>query len=136
MDAFDPRDRELCPDGACIGLIGADGRCKECGTVSPNAVADPRHQGMQPGAAPDAELADEDEDDDDYEEYDGCPDDDCPGEIGADGRCMECGKEAPADSGPDDFEARQLCSDDACIGLIGISGRCNACGKPAATSTV
>ena len=24
-------DRELCPDGGCIGLIGADGRCKVCG---------------------------------------------------------------------------------------------------------
>ena len=24
-------DRELCPDGGCVGLIGADGRCKVCG---------------------------------------------------------------------------------------------------------
>ena len=24
-------DRELCPDGACTGLIGPDGRCKVCG---------------------------------------------------------------------------------------------------------
>jgi len=24
-------DRQLCPDGGCIGLIGADGRCKVCG---------------------------------------------------------------------------------------------------------
>jgi hypothetical protein len=24
-------DRELCPDGACIGLIGSDGKCKVCG---------------------------------------------------------------------------------------------------------
>lgn len=24
-------DRELCPDDACIGLIGPNGRCKECG---------------------------------------------------------------------------------------------------------
>jgi hypothetical protein len=24
-------DRELCPDGACIGVIGANGRCKICG---------------------------------------------------------------------------------------------------------
>ena len=27
----DDEDRELCPDGACIGLIGADGKCKVCG---------------------------------------------------------------------------------------------------------
>jgi hypothetical protein len=24
-------DRELCPDGACIGVLGASGRCKLCG---------------------------------------------------------------------------------------------------------
>src|ERR1044072_5879495 len=24
MEPFDPRDRELCPDGACIGVIGPD----------------------------------------------------------------------------------------------------------------
>ena len=29
-DAFDP-DRQLCPDGACTGVLGPDGKCKECG---------------------------------------------------------------------------------------------------------
>ncbi len=24
-------NRPLCPDGACVGVLGADGRCKECG---------------------------------------------------------------------------------------------------------
>ena len=24
-------DRKLCPDGACVGLINADGRCSVCG---------------------------------------------------------------------------------------------------------
>ena len=24
-------NRKLCSDGTCIGVIGADGRCKECG---------------------------------------------------------------------------------------------------------
>jgi hypothetical protein len=27
-------DRKLCPDGACIGLIGSDGRCKVCGLAA------------------------------------------------------------------------------------------------------
>ena len=27
---FDP-GRQLCSDGSCIGIIGPDGRCKECG---------------------------------------------------------------------------------------------------------
>lgn len=30
-DAFDDEERQLCPDGACTGLIGSDGKCKECG---------------------------------------------------------------------------------------------------------
>jgi hypothetical protein len=27
---FDP-SRRLCPDGACVGVLGPDGRCKVCG---------------------------------------------------------------------------------------------------------
>ena len=27
--------REVCPDGGCVGVIGADGTCKVCGRVSP-----------------------------------------------------------------------------------------------------
>ena len=27
---FDPK-RRLCPDGACVGVLGADNRCKVCG---------------------------------------------------------------------------------------------------------
>lgn len=30
-DTFDPADRQLCPDGACTGLVGSDGKCRECG---------------------------------------------------------------------------------------------------------
>lgn len=29
-DGFDD-ERQLCPDGACIGVLGPDGKCKECG---------------------------------------------------------------------------------------------------------
>jgi hypothetical protein len=34
VDDEDPVDfasRKLCSDGTCIGIIGVDGRCKECG---------------------------------------------------------------------------------------------------------
>ncbi len=31
VDPIDFADRKLCSDGACIGVIGPDGRCKECG---------------------------------------------------------------------------------------------------------
>lgn len=30
-DDEDIETRQLCPDGACIGVIGPDGRCKVCG---------------------------------------------------------------------------------------------------------
>jgi hypothetical protein len=30
-DADDEADRKLCPDGGCVGLIGANGKCKVCG---------------------------------------------------------------------------------------------------------
>ncbi len=30
-DDDDWENRRLCPDGNCIGVIGPDGRCKECG---------------------------------------------------------------------------------------------------------
>ena len=29
-ETFNPK-RKLCPDGSCVGVIGADGRCKVCG---------------------------------------------------------------------------------------------------------
>jgi len=29
--AIDWEDRQLCSDGNCIGVIGSDGRCRECG---------------------------------------------------------------------------------------------------------
>jgi hypothetical protein len=30
-DPIDFASRKLCSDGTCIGVIGSDGRCKECG---------------------------------------------------------------------------------------------------------
>ena len=33
-DAFDGEERRLCPDGACTGLLGSDGKCKECGRLA------------------------------------------------------------------------------------------------------
>ena len=30
-ESFDPNRRMACPDGMCIGIIGPDGKCTECG---------------------------------------------------------------------------------------------------------
>lgn len=102
-DEFDPLARELCPDGACIGVIGPDGRCKECGKPGRGAGLDPRTQGLRS----DDELTDELDDGavdhdlpaspDDFDERRLCPDGACIGVIGPGGRCKECGR--PADAG-------------------------------------
>jgi hypothetical protein len=153
-DDFEPARRELCPDDACIGLIGPDGRCKVCGTVGQSAVADPRHAGMRsPGV--DRESGGEDGLDGDREL---CPDDTCVGVLGPDGRCKVCGtrgtssassgaradnlapaadagaREAGADDADADDEDRELCPDGSCIGLIGPDGRCKVCGTARASS--
>jgi hypothetical protein len=79
------------------------------------------------------------EDDLDLESRQLCPDGNCTGLLGEDGRCRECGKsasgeEAPADdwrgaSDDEEFDARQLCPDGNCTGLLGPDGRCKECGK-------
>lgn len=103
--ADDFADRELCPDGACIGVIGADGRCKECGAAgSAGALVPPNEDEDVLRRAQDARDEDvEGEDDRDDEDED---EDDEPA-VG-----------------------RALCLDEACIGLIGPDGICRECGKP------
>jgi len=100
---FDPK-RRLCPDGACIGVIAADGKCTVCG------------MGDDGSPQPDPEAAEP-------------PDqDELPSEIEqevADG-------DRPA-SGSSFDPKRRLCSDGTCIGVIGSNNRCSVCGKPANT---
>ena len=88
-DDLDLEERRLCPDGACIGVLGADGRCGVCGRAEDGSAAEP-----VPAAA-DAEAAGADEgtpDGDDDRQL--CPDGACIGVIGDDGRCRECGRAA------------------------------------------
>jgi hypothetical protein len=95
--ASDWDNRRLCSDESCIGVIGPDGRCKECGrpyaadaggvppaaVVAAPAVA-PEIPLEAPTAAPEA--------DDDWESRCLCSDENCIGVIGPDGRCKECGR--------------------------------------------
>lgn len=94
---FNP-GRKLCPDGGCIGIIGSDGKCTECGRPDPggDAPANDAAWASQDDAA--------DEPDEQSEPADGssgfdskrrlCSDDTCIGVIGPDNRCTECGKPA------------------------------------------
>lgn len=107
--------RQLCSDGACVGVIGADGTCKVCGRAAPN-WGEERKRGLI--EEPDNENEDEDdEDDDDLDDED---EDEQQDEVAA--------------SGSDDPEwsQRKLCPNDACIGVIGADGTCKVCGRRAA----
>jgi hypothetical protein len=101
-------NRILCSDGNCIGVIGPDGHCKECGkkyegTLPETAAAD---TDSRPGGE------DEHRAEDDIEIE---PAEDTTEQV---------------ETLDDDWANRQLCSDGNCIGVIGPDGRCKECGRP------
>jgi hypothetical protein len=101
-------ERTLCSDDACIGIIGPNGRCNECGkpyTGKPaGADRDPEEE---LSLSPDALLDEADED-----EIDAGQDDD------------------PLEDEEAHWADRILCRDESCIGVIGPDGRCKECGEP------
>ena len=108
--------RILCSDGACIGIIGPDGKCKECGKeMDPDdaplleaAQAKADAEGGQADDDDDDEWEEEEEDDDEPPALDDrelCPDGNCIGIIGPDDNCKECGRHK--DSDPDDDEPEE-----------------------------
>ena len=88
-------DRRLCSDESCIGVIGPDGRCRECGkrggdpaprpAAAPAAGPQPPPAGSSPEPVPAAAP-------DDWDDRRLCSDENCIGVIGPDGCCKECGK--------------------------------------------
>ena len=104
----DWENRVLCSDESCIGVIGPDGRCKECGKPF---GASPASEAPRPAEA---------------EPLDPLTDLPQPDESAAE-------VEDETDSGDPDWESRVLCSDESCIGVIGPDGRCKECGKPLGT---
>jgi len=96
-------NRVLCSDGNCIGVIGSDGRCKECGK---------KYEGELPAMSPS-----ENEDQAGAEDADS---------ASATTEITEAA-DAPVN---DEWENRVLCSDGSCIGVIGPDGKCKECGKP------
>ena len=94
--------RVLCSDESCIGVIGADGRCKECGKP-------------YEGELPDVEVLIPETEEVSQSEPE--PEENVAGD--------------PEESGEDDdWSRRKLCSDGNCIGVIGFDGTCKECGKP------
>ena len=96
--------RQLCPDGNCIGIIGADDRCNACGTELPEPVA-----------------------------HDTCGPDTGEGNL-ADNALEQTGFVAkyaePEDTTPPDLDSRELCADGNCIGVVDRSTQaCRECGR-------
>ena len=87
MDDLDLENREPCPDGRCVGVIGLEGRCGECGAshlASPAGA--PSHEAPPAGPADEADLEPVD-----LDSRVPCSNDLCVGIIGTDGRCGTCG---------------------------------------------
>ncbi len=102
------KNRVLCSDESCIGVIGPDGRCKECGLA---------YQGEMPIVSSADNIADEvvsDELPESQEELSNQPD---------------VHDDQESDDADDEWENRTLCSDESCIGVIGPDGRCKECGR-------
>jgi hypothetical protein len=109
---FDPK-RRLCPDGACVGVIGADGRCKVCGRAGDGSVAAlvreaPVDADAEVGVATAAAAA----------------------EVGL---AATAGEDEAVEGGGFD-PRRRLCDDGTCIGVLGPDGVCPVCGRRAETA--
>jgi hypothetical protein len=98
--ASDWDNRRLCSDGSCIGVIGPDGRCKECGRLHSAEAGDAPPPAAEVVAAPAV----------------------TPG--------TRFKATAVTGETDDDWESRRLCGDESCIGVIGPDGRCKECGRP------
>jgi hypothetical protein len=126
--------RQLCSDGACVGLIGDDGTCKTCGRAAAN-WGDERKRGLLETAdsesALDEDEDDEDEDGEDGEDEDGEDEDDDEDEGEDEGDDEEGVIDASAGE-PPEWGQRTLCPDGSCVGVIGSDGKCKACGRAAA----
>jgi len=99
-------ERRLCSDGNCIGVIGPEGNCKECGKPYRGDTVD------------EEPLWSDDNGDDGWTETDN-PED----------GSNESNNPVSADTDME-WENRKLCNDGNCIGVIGPDGNCKECGKP------
>jgi len=102
--------RLLCSDGNCIGVIGADGRCKVCGLP---------YDGELPLSPDEGDPTEADADDSPTDRQSVLAEPDVKDEPPANFQVPDA-----------TWENRTLCGDGACIGVIGPDGRCNECGKP------
>lgn len=105
--------RVLCSDESCIGTIGADGCCRECGRAYEGLLPDDFHDAQATPESPSIIEAQADT-------LDKSDSDDATTEA------------VDEDADPDDAWARRiLCIDENCIGVVDeLTGCCKECGKP------
>jgi len=87
--------RILCSDESCIGTIGHDGKCRECGKHYEDEL--PAEHSVSGGKTIATEVQKPvaskiEKDFDDWDKRVLCSDESCIGVIGSDGKCNECGK--------------------------------------------
>ena len=104
-------NRVLCSDESCIGVIGPDGRCKECGLP---------YKGKLPETFPEGPTSEVNQTQDETLT-------DNTGDNDASDETAEGNESTDLD---DEWARRKLCVDEGCIGVIGPDGRCKECGKP------
>jgi hypothetical protein len=91
-------NRTLCSDESCIGVIGSDGCCKECGLPCENERQQPFFEeastsnSMEPETETETSEIKEKITDLEWEQRTLCRDESCIGVIGPDGYCKECKK--------------------------------------------
>ena len=88
--------RILCSNESCIGTIGPDSKCRECGKPYEGEIPSGH------GASGHQDVAAEEQNpissktvtvyDDDWDKRVLCSDESCIGTLGPDGHCRECGK--------------------------------------------
>ena len=110
---IDWEHRVLCSDGNCIGVIGPDGHCHECGKKYEGTLPEDHLSEKESPLPEDRTLEKEDQ----------SLEEDMPPEAGE----LNESDESTVD---DDWQDRVLCSDGNCIGVIGLDGCCKECGKP------
>ena len=104
--------RVLCSDGNCIGVIGPDGRCKECAKKYEGALPEDYSSARVEPSIEDISIEKEDPSSEDLPHEAAEP------------------NEEDDSTRDEDWQDRVLCSDGNCIGVIGPDGNCKECGKP------
>ena len=102
---FDKNDdwenRILCSDESCVGTIGPNGKCRECGIPYEGELLEKSGGETIVKEEEEPVSLKTNQDSDDWDKRVLCSDESCIGTIGSDGKCKECGKLPTTQNAPD-----------------------------------